>query len=129
MEEGPSTSLGTTEWRVVGVHLPATAVHAPARERSRGLARNGLRCRWASAIWQSSRGLDIFFRANHEAHEPHEESAWMPMASGSEAIPPEAVFFGAASALLDQPAQQPAAHDRHHEVHGGIGDGPGDHPR
>src|SRR5476651_148394 len=72
-----------------GVHLLATAVHAPAREASRALARNSLRCRRAGVLYQSSRGGVLSSPETHEFHEAHEESAPMPMASGSEVIPHE----------------------------------------
>ena len=77
------------------VELSATAVHAPARESREP------REEWASI--QAGQRFPailartcILFRRAHEPHEAHEESAPVPMASASEAIPHEQGFSGCA---------------------------------
>ena len=67
------------------VKLPESAVHAPAREASRGMAFDA----GGPAFWGDPREEVFSSPKTHEFHEAHEESAPMPMASGSEAIPHE----------------------------------------
>jgi hypothetical protein len=86
-EEG--VSLRDAPQHEGGMELPETAVHSLAREE---LARS--REEWPSMQAGQRFGAILARRSFsprevHEIHESHEESAPMPMASGSEAIPHE----------------------------------------
>ena len=76
-----------------GVYLPAIAVYAPAREELASTREEWALTQPGQRLGAILATMCFFFRAVQETHQAHEKLPPMPMASASEAIPPEQGFF------------------------------------